>query len=296
MTPPRTDPPLPCPLCYGQGRLWTRRGTRELWRCRGCRFAWVPQGLALTDAGVSIYEDETPFFMRADNADYYQDESAVDAARAKVDWVGTHVSNGSAVLDVGANVGFFVREAGTRFRAAGIEPSAAAVEWGRRTLHANLLVGSVGVNDAAFTGQYAGVTLFDVVEHLVDPRTALERCRTYLQPGGHLFLTTPDAGSMVARLLGSRWYYLDLIQHVALFNVANLTRLLHDTGFRVVERRTVGRRYRFSYIARRLRELSADNAVLGAAAAAATLLRPWPRARVALNLGDVMGIAAIRTE
>ena len=296
MTSPRTDRSPHCPLCHGGSRLWSLSGTRELWRCRNCGFAWVPQGVALTEAGVSIYEDETPFFMSAHNADYYQDESAVDAARAKVDWVAGLVRDGSAVLDVGANVGFFVREAGSRFDAMGIEPSAAAVAWGCRHLKAQLQVGSVGVNDEAFAARYAAVTVFDVIEHLADPRAALERCRTYLRPGGHLFLTTPDAGSLVARLLGSHWYYVDLIQHISLFSVANLTRLLHDTGFRVVDRRTMGRRYRFSYIARRLRELRTDRPVLGAAAAATAVLRPWPQARVALNFGDVMGLAAIRTE
>ncbi len=296
MTSPRTDLPPHCPLCHGGSRLWSQSGTRELWRCRHCRFAWVPQGVALTEAGVSIYEDEAPFFMSAHNADYYQDEGAVDAARAKADWVGHLVRDGSAVLDVGANVGFFVREASARFDAMGIEPSAAAVTWGCRHLQANLQVGSVGVNDEAFAARYAAVTVFDVIEHLADPRAAIERCRTYLQPGGHLFLTTPDAGSLVARLLGSHWYYVDLIQHISLFSVANLTRLLHDTGFRVVDRRTMGRRYRFSYITRRLRELSTNRPVLGAAAAAAAVLRPWPESRIALNFGDVMGLAAVRTE
>lgn len=296
MTSSRTDVPPRCPLCRGGSRLWSRPGPRELWRCRDCQFGWVPQGVALTEAGVSIYEDEAPFFLSADNADYYQDESAVDAARAKVDWVAGLVRNGSPVLDVGANVGFFVREAGSRFAAMGIEPSAAAVQWGRDHLQADLRVGSVGVNDQAFAARYAAVTVFDVIEHLADPRAAIERCRTYLQPGGHLFLTTPDAGSLVARLLGSHWYYVDLIQHISLFTAANLTRLLHDAGFRVVDRRTMGRRYRFSYIARRLRELRTDRPVLGAAAAAAALLRPWPESRIALNLGDVMGLAAVRTE
>ena len=296
MTSPRTDRSPCCPLCHGGSRLWSLSGARELWRCRDCRFAWVPQGVALTESGVSIYEDETPFFMSTHNADYYQDESAVDAARAKVDWVGRLVRDGSAVLDVGANVGFFVREASSRFDAMGIEPSAAAVAWGCLHLKAHLQVGSVGVNDEAFAARYAAVTVFDVIEHLADPRAALEQCRTYLRPGGHLFLTTPDAGSLVARLLGSHWYYVDLIQHISLFSVANLTRLLHDTGFHVVNRRTMGRRYRFSYIARRLRELRTDRPMLGAAAAATAVLRPWPQARVALNFGDVMGLATIRTE
>ena len=72
---------------------------------------------------------------------------------------------------------------------------------------------------------------------------ALQRCHRYLTPGGHLFITTPDTSAPVARLLGSHWYYIDLLEHVSLFSPANLTRLLAECGFRVVERRTIGRRY-----------------------------------------------------
>ena len=57
---------------------WMRRDDRVLRRCAQCRFAWVPQGLAYTAAGVSIYEDETPFFMTPGYADYYRDESAIE--------------------------------------------------------------------------------------------------------------------------------------------------------------------------------------------------------------------------
>jgi SAM-dependent methyltransferase len=295
MTPPPSDTALRCPLCRATTRLWTRRDDRVLRCCTQCRFAWVPQGLARTDAGVSIYEDETPFFMTPAYADYYRDESAIDAARMKVAWVAAYVTPGSRVLDVGANVGFFVRHASERFHATGVEPSAAAVAWGRAHLDADLQVGSIDVDDAAFVGRCDAVTMFDVIEHLEDPRAALARCRNYLTPGGHLFITTPDSGSLVARLLGSRWYYIDVIQHLALFSVANLSRLLTESGFEVISTRTVGRRYRFSYIARRLDELSAGNAVLRIAAVAAAPLRLWPRARVPLNFGDVMGVVARRT-
>jgi hypothetical protein len=97
----------------------------------------------------------------------------------------------------------------------------------------------------------------------------------------------------VARLLGSHWYYVDLLEHISLFTTANLARLLQECGFRVIERRTIGRRYRVSYIERRLRGLSRDSRLLRAAHVATLPLRLAREARITLNLGDVAGIVAV---
>ena len=61
---------------------------------------------------------------------------------------------------------------------------------------------------------------------------------------------------MAARLLGSRWHYLDPIQHLNLFSRANLVRLLSQHGFRLLGYRYFGRSYRVNYIANRLRYLA----------------------------------------
>jgi SAM-dependent methyltransferase len=280
-------PGIVCGVCGTTGRLWTRGGGRDLLRCPSCRFAWVPQGLQRTN-GVSIYEDADGALFTS-QADYYLDESAREAAADKLEWVSRFVPRGR-LLDVGANVGLFVDEARRRYDAIGIEPSASAVQLGRAKGWAGVEVGSI--YDSTVTGPFDAITLFDVIEHLEEPRQALRRCRQLLAPGGRLFLTTPDSGSLVARMLGSKWYHLDLTQHISIFSVANLTRLLHDAGFTAVARRTFGRRYRFSYIERRLREQGRGNPVLRLAHVASLPMRLFPSRRVSINLGDVMGLVA----
>lgn len=281
-----------CPICGGAGRVWTRRFGRELRRCRSCGFAWVPEGLMLAPSGRSIYEDDTPIFMTDQQVDYYRDESTLDAAQDKLEWVRAHTRGAKTLLDVGANFGYFVKEASAWFDAVGIEPSPRVVEWARTHLGAPLEVGSIYDRRPDFRGRFDVITMFDVIEHLPDPRAALERCREYLTPDGRLFITTPDSGSPMARALGSQWYYVDLVEHISLFNATSLRRLLADAGFAVVATRTIGRRYRFSYIERRLRQLSAETLLLRAAHAVSLPLRLWPNARVRLNLGDVTGVLA----
>ena len=280
-----------CEVCGSPGRPWLERRGRRLVRCSACAFAWVPEGVLRASDGRSIYENEERDLFGS-YADYYWDVSATDAARAKLDWVAGFTPPGGHLLDIGANIGIFVREAMARFDAVGIEPSAAMVRWAKQNLGAAVQVGSVFDEMPAFVGRFDAVTMFDVIEHLDDPTTAVQQCSRYLLPGGRLFITTPDISSLVARLLGRAWYYLDVDQHVSLFSAATLTRLLESNGFTVTDRRRFGRRYRFSYIERRLEELGRHSGILRLCHVLALPLRLAPERHVAINLGDVVGIVA----
>jgi cyclopropane fatty-acyl-phospholipid synthase-like methyltransferase len=259
--------------------------------CRICAFRWIPQGVRHSTSGLTIYDDDASVFFAEGSADYYLDDTARDAAVEKLAWVTSHVSGGR-LLDVGANVGFFVTAAAGRFDATGIEPNVHAVRWASATLKAPMSVGSVYDDHAEFTGRFDAITLFDVIEHVPDARQALLQCREWLADDGRLFITTPDAGSVPARLLGRHWYYVDMNEHIALFSKDNLTALLEQAGFEVTSARTIGRRYRFSYIERRLAYLARTAPVMRLAHLAAQPLRLWPRGSIRLNLGDAIGVVA----
>lgn len=273
--------------------MWLERRNRRLLRCTACGFAWVPDGVLQTARALSIYEDQE-FDLYSRETDYYRDEGAEDAARAKVEWVGRFVRAGGRLLDVGANVGTFVRHAAERFDAVGIDPNPGAVAWGREHIGGHVEVGSIQQEVAGFVGRFDVLTMFDVIEHLDDPAAALQQCRRYLRSGGMLFITTPDIGSVSARLLGRAWYYVDLEQHVSMFSGATLSALLRSHDFDIINRRTFGRRYRFSYIERRLKDLSHQSGLLRVLHALAVPLRLSPGRHIHINVGDVIGIAAVR--
>jgi 2-polyprenyl-3-methyl-5-hydroxy-6-metoxy-1,4-benzoquinol methylase len=280
-----------CEICNGPGILWLERNRRRLLRCRTCGFTWIPDGVVHTPRGLSIYEDEALNFY-AQYTDYYRDQSAIDAARAKVDWVSRFAPPGARLLDVGANVGAFVKCASERFDALGIEPNPGAVAWAREHMGARVEMGSIFDEVTAYVGRFDALTMFDVIEHVDDPTAALRQCRRYLAAGGVLFITTPDIGSLSGRLLGRAWYYIDLEQHVSLFSMATLKRLLVSQGFEIVDRRTFGRRYRFSYIEQRLKDLSHQNALVRVLHGLSVPLRLAPGWAVPINFRDVIGIAA----
>jgi 2-polyprenyl-3-methyl-5-hydroxy-6-metoxy-1,4-benzoquinol methylase len=150
------------------------------------------------------------------------------ARRAR--WI-AGLGGGRRVLDVGAAYGFFVaaaRSAG--LDAIGLEPVTACARFARDELGVELRTGRI--EDAPLAdGGFDVVTLFDVIEHLEDPAAALRRVHALLAPGGMVVIETGDLGGLLARVVGSRWYYYDPPQHLTYFSQASLAHLLLRSGF-----------------------------------------------------------------
>jgi SAM-dependent methyltransferase len=118
-----------------------------------------------------------------------------------------------------------------------VEPSEWAADYARRELGSEVLTGtleSIRFPDQAFDV----VTLWEVIEHLSDPMITLQEIRRILRPGGQLVLSTPDAGSLAARVSGRRWLgWRKVPEHLYFFDRSNLDRLLTRAGFVPVRHR-----------------------------------------------------------
>ena len=79
--------------------------------------------------------------------------------------------------------------------------------------------------------------MFDVIEHLFDPRPCSTAIARALAPGGTLVISTPNFDSASRLALGADWAVLSPLEHVYYFTEDSLRRLLTTTGFR--ERRFV---------------------------------------------------------
>jgi 2-polyprenyl-3-methyl-5-hydroxy-6-metoxy-1,4-benzoquinol methylase len=281
-----------CAVCDRDLVPWFERQGRAVFRCRSCGHIQVPAGVAELDGGITIYEAEhADVFEGNGNIDYYLDEGTRRAAVAKAEFVRTFVPSGS-LLDVGASYGHFLHAARDGFTAYGVELNPTAVEWSRQTFGVENFVGSLYAIPNTIPAPFDVVVAWDVIEHLDEPRRALKMLRSYLKPGGMLFLSSPDAGSLMSRVMGSRWVYQDPVQHVNLFSRANLTRLLDQNGFTVQAHTHFGRQYRLKYVFNRLEYLSQGRPT-------GVLIRPFThlpdallRKSITLKLWDVMGLVA----
>jgi 2-polyprenyl-3-methyl-5-hydroxy-6-metoxy-1,4-benzoquinol methylase len=226
--------------------------------------------------------------------DYVADEDVHrSSARNRLDALERVVPRGR-LLDVGAAAGFFVDEARTRgWDATGIDVSEPMVAWGRRALSAPVeraTLASSGTPAASLDA----LTMWDYLEHSIDPAADLERAHELLRPGGVLALSTGDAAAFVARISGSRWHLLTPRHHNFFFTAATLSRLLTQSGFDVVSLDHRGSRYPLRYLVHKLRTLLPLPAL-------DTLTGRLARSRVGavtfpMNLWDIATVVARRPE
>ena len=185
-------------------------------------------------------------------ADYLGDaERHREAARRRLALIDRFAPSRGKLLDVGAAAGFFVDEA-TRagWDAEGVDVARHVVEWGRRELGLPLHVGDLAAVEGI--GSCSAVTMWDYIEHSLDPAGDLARSNDLLVPGGVVALSTGDLDSVAARVTRSRWHLLTPRHHNFFFSARTLARLLERTGFDVVWVGHPGSRYSLAHLAYKL--------------------------------------------
>lgn len=162
--------------------------------------------------------------------------------------------NHRRLLDVGCHIGVFLDIAEQHgWDAWGIEPSQWAVVQARaQNLHViEGTLASAGLPAASFDV----ITMWDVIEHLTDPKTTLQHAHRLLKPSGLLVVHTIDIESGLARLMGPRWPWL-MEMHLTYFSRRTLRMMLEMCGFRVIRARPQGRFLRLGYLMNRVQALT----------------------------------------
>jgi 2-polyprenyl-3-methyl-5-hydroxy-6-metoxy-1,4-benzoquinol methylase len=88
------------------------------------------------------------------------------------------------------------------------------------------------------------VVAFEVIEHLLRPRSLIEGAREALRPGGHIALSTPYHGvlkNIVVSLVAFDRHFAAEGDHIRFFTDGALERLFSSNGFQVKRIRHFGR-------------------------------------------------------
>lgn len=155
------------------------------------------------------------------------------------------------ILDIGSSAGFFLAEAKSRsWETIGIEFSSWSKTYAEKTF--GLTVHNQPLEKLDWKPEsFDAVTLFDVIEHLTDPRQVLSEAKKILKANGVLTLTTPNIESLAAKVTKEKWYAI-LPGHLFYFSPKTLEKILAETGFTVVEKRTHTRYFSAAYFFFRL--------------------------------------------
>ena len=230
-----------CPLCEGsRSTLFYRvtltrgqiEGFFELRRCLDCELVFVDP--RLSDSTLARLYDEEFYFSTGwpYGALASQVIELIQSVRRRR--VERHVRVGD-LLDIGSGDGRFVHHmANHGWEATGIDFSAAAQVFARRNgSGGRFLHGSLDDHDFA-SGSLDLVTLWQVLEHIGEPRPLLRRCHEMLRPGGLLVASVPNIDGLSSRLTGDRWWGLDVPRHLLHYAPRTLRRGLEQAGFRVM--------------------------------------------------------------
>lgn len=214
-----------CPACdSGDGEVAGRKNDFELLSCRSCRTlytAFVPEAEAAQDYD-SYYDTENlsvPEFIQKRLEEIIGGFSA-------------HRQT-NRFLDIGFGAGTLMQAArACGWDVEGLEVSRSAVEHAR-SLGFKVFCGEL--EQAKYPDDYFDVvTASEVLEHLPWPQPLLREIARILRPGGLFWATTPHGRGVSHRALGTKWSVICPPEHLHLFSLGGMKRMLTASGFRRV--------------------------------------------------------------
>lgn len=223
-----------CDLCgsSSQTALYEKDGW-PIVRCSDCGLVFVGRELAPEEL-VAMYDED---YYEDPAQDGYASYAAAEARkrlhdRSLLGELEQLIAPGD-LLEIGCAYGFFLDEARARgWRVRGIEPSKHAAAEASRRLGSSIPTMAFTALPIEPSSQDA-IAMWDVIEHLPDPRATVEAAQQWLRPGGVLALSTGNVSSLAARLHGIDWSLMTPPWHQFYFSRKTIRRLLLGAGLTI---------------------------------------------------------------
>jgi len=137
------------------------------------------------------------------------------------------------MLEIGCASGSFLYKMHSNgWKVEGIEPSENAAN-AAQSLGFSVFQGPVE-NAPDYENLFDLVVGWMVFEHLHDPLKALKKIHRWVRPGGFLVLSLPNADSAEFRIFKSRWYALQLPNHLYHYTPYTLEKILNTAGWKMI--------------------------------------------------------------
>lgn len=233
---------VPCLLCGENNyrKIYKERGTLGIIQCLHCSLIYVNP--RLKEPEKTYWGDADKYFKEAKlifegKARHHRDPNYIQDLKL----IYKYKPSGN-FLDVGTNMGFFLRNAkGRHWCLYGVEPSPALSELARKYFGLNIK--TAFLENAGFENSFFDiVSMTDVFEHIPEPGKILSEARRILKEDGILFIKVPNGffnlfKLYVAKMKGRLKNYdlFDSYEHVVHYSDKTLRSMLKKYRFKVIK-------------------------------------------------------------
>lgn len=224
-----------CPLCSNTHKLETLWGTDKT-RCPQCNLVYIRTMPSLAQL-EAMYSAE--FFKGSSAYANYIDEkeSLQRNFQHRIHTLLQYKRTGS-LFEAGCAYGFFLELARQHWQVAGMDIAEEAIDYARNTLGLDVRVGDFESYPLS-PESYDIIAMWDTIEHLYDPFSAVKIAANALRPAGIIAFTTGDIGALIARIQGKRWRLVHPT-HLYYFSKPAVTQLLEQNGLQIIHYSHVG--------------------------------------------------------
>ena len=227
-----------CPVCLSQHHqtLYTlEKG--QLLTCKNCNLVFYSPRATLDELEA--------FYNSQDYRDYYQNSLMTEKVFSQKRYQQLHqlinhynpklfFSSPKYLLDIGCGSGNFLSVASQNgWEVTGSELSSIAVQKANQMIENTVLTGDILSLDLP-DNYYDLITIYHVIEHLIDPISTLEKIKSHLKPQGIAFIETPNIKSLGSKIRGQKWSNITPPEHISYFNPNSLSYCLKKAGFNSV--------------------------------------------------------------
>ena len=227
-----------CAICGSDdARRWNGRDSLFV-RCRGCGLIY--QNPQPVQADLLFRYGEEYFSYEIENEVQFHRLMQLGLSDIRFEEVEKSLDGRPrSFLDIGCATGMLIESMKTRgWKEQGVEVCRPAAEYGIDKRGVRIHIGTL--EHARFPGgSFDVVHCSHLIEHLNDPRGFVREVRRVLAPHGWFIVTTPNADGFQAKLFRARWRSM-IADHLYLFSLRTLRRLLSEEGFHVERQKTWG--------------------------------------------------------
>lgn len=215
----------------------------EVVRCTQCHFHYLNNPIS--------EETLTGLYQTQNNSSYLSQEKwRLRTFERYFRKICLYIPKGS-ILDIGCAGGLLLSIAKSQgWQVYGTEPNDYFRQYAKKKYQLSVCS---SLEDFPREFEVDAITLFDVLEHVLDPRRLIQACFERCKNNGYLFINIPNFDSLSSRLFKHRWWCL-CDSHLSYFGTTNLIRLLREEGFQFMKKYPYIQSLELGYLAQRLKE------------------------------------------